>query len=391
MTDSVEQVLERARRYVKLETPTGDEEACRRMARLLAEDLGDAGARVRTLDAPGWGAHVLAEFDADADDAAQARPGDAESPSGPRTPHSAQRTSAVLVLGHFDTVHPVGTLARMPFTVEDDVVRGPGIYDMKGPIALIVQALHASRGRRRRPLRVLLTCDEEQGSTTSRALIEDVARDCDAVLVAEPPMPDGGAKTQRKGVGMYELRVRGRAAHAGIEPEAGASAIHAIARLITDAVALARPDVGTTINVGRVRGGTTGNVVADDALAELDVRYIEPAEGERVDSALRALSVDDERIAIEWSGGENRPPLVRAEGVLALYERVREHAAAAGFDLPHGATGGGSDGCFTAAIGVPTLDGLGLTGAGAHTDHEHVRLAPIAQRLDWWTRMLSDL
>lgn len=204
-------------------------------------------------------------------------------------------------------------------------------------------------------------------------------------------MPDGSAKTARKGVGMYDVRVRGRAAHAGIEPEAGASAIHALSLFIREAVALARPDAGTTINVGRIAGGTTGNVVAEDASAELDVRFVSPDEGQRVETALRALTPGDARVSIRVEGGVNRPPLVRDAGVVELYRRAAACARDAGFELGEGATGGGSDGCFTAAAGVPTLDGLGLPGGGAHSDHEHVLLDPIAQRLDWWTRMLREL
>lgn len=357
-------LLARVRRYVEIETPSGDVERMAALHALVAADLAATGAAVESVDAPGYGAHVIAR-----------RGGDDRDP--------------LLLLGHLDTVHPVGTLDTLPFRVADGRAWGPGIFDMKAPVALLVEAL--ARGPRGRPVVVLLTCDEEVGSPTSRGLIERTARGCAAVLVLEPPLPDGSAKTARKGVGMYEVTTRGRAAHAGIEPEAGIDAIAEIAHLASRIYELADPGRGTTVTVGRIAGGTASNVVAAQAWADIDVRFATPDEGERVDRALRSLAPRDERVRVALEGGLNRPPLVRTAAVANLYEQARAHARDAGFDLGEGSTGGGSDGCFTAAIGVPTLDGLGVPGAGAHTLDEHIQVTTLTQRFDFLCRLLEHL
>lgn len=372
MDETTRRVLDRARSYVEMETPSGDEAGCRAFAARLGDDLTAAGAGfIDRIRAPGLGDHVLATF-AGAD-------GDA---------------APLMVLGHLDTVHAVGTVVDRPYREEDGRAYGPGLYDMKGPIALIADALHelAEAGRRpRRPLRMLITCDEEIGSDTSRELIVETARACEAVLVAEPPLPEGGAKTARKGVGTYRLAALGVAAHAGIEPEKGASAVVEIARQVLALGAIADPERGTTVTVGRVGGGSASNVVPERAWAEIDVRATEAAEAERVEAALRALEPGDPRVQLRVTVESSRPPLVRTEAVAALYQSVAALAREDGWTLEEGRSGGGSDGCFTGAAGVATLDGLGLPGGGAHAVDEHVRIDDVARRHALWTRMLTEL
>lgn len=355
-------VLGRVRAYVEMETPSGDEARLRELADRIAADLTETGAALERVAARGRGEHIVARW-----------PGDGRPP--------------LLLLGHYDTVHPAGTLQALPFRTEAARVYGPGIYDMKASIALIVEAMRIAA--RARPVIALLTCDEEVGSPSSRSLIERIARDCEAVLVLEPPLPDGGAKTRRKGVGMYTLRVRGRAAHAGIEPEAGVDAIAELAHQLVLVHALAEPAIGTTITIGRIAGGTASNVVPDRAEAEIDVRFVTPEEGERIDRALRALGARMPGASLAIEGGVNRPPLERTQGVARLYVHAREQAAALGWALTEGSSGGGSDGSFTAAIGIPTLDGLGVPGAGAHTLDEHVLIDALQPRLRLLIRLIE--
>lgn len=363
--------LNRLRAWVEHESPSGDEARATRLASVIAAELEAAGAVVERIPAPGWGEHLLARVEG-------AEPG----------------LEPILALGHLDTVHPVGTLERMPFRIAGERVEGPGVYDMKAGLAVLTEALlllHEAGTPPRRPLRVLITCDEEVGSGTSRALIEETARTTAATLVLEPPLPGGRAKTARKGVATYTLEVQGRAAHAGVEPERGVSAIRELATQIDRIDRLAAPERGTTINFGVISGGTAGNVVPSLAAVEIDVRFTTSAEGERVDAALRALEPALPGAKLFLEGGVNRPPLERTEGVIALYQRAREIAAEIGFELGEGSTGGGSDGSFTAAIGIPTLDGLGVDGGGAHSTDEHIILADLAPRVALVRRLLERL
>jgi glutamate carboxypeptidase len=281
-----------------------------------------------------------------------------------------------VVLCHFDTVWPGGTLASIPFTIDAaGVARGPGCFDMKGGIVNFYFALDVLRRRGLRPsrtLRVLFTADEEVGSKSSRSLIEATARGAAMAYVLESPLPGGALKTARKGTGDYHLRVIGRAAHAGVEPQKGISAIQELALQVLALHALNDFDRGTTLNVGVVRGGSRPNVVAATAEAEIDVRVQTLAEAERIDAAIRGLNPCVAGALLEIDGGLNRPPMERSAGVVALFERARGIAAGMGVTLHEGSTGGGSDGNFTAAMGVPTLDGLGPEGEGAHAAHEHV-------------------
>ncbi|HET9985822.1 MAG TPA: M20 family metallopeptidase [Longimicrobiales bacterium] len=365
-------VLDRVRRFVEMESPSGDVARAGALAEVVAAELSAAGAEVCFIDAPGWGYHVQATV-----------------------PGTDEDAEPVFILGHLDTVWPVGTLAARPFRLVDGRAEGPGIFDMKSGLAVAIEALAELRhagARPARPVRVLVTCDEEVGSTTSRPLIETLARDAVATLVLEPSLPGGAAKTSRKGVGVYRLRFTGRAAHAGVDPEKGVSAVLEMAHQTLALHALAAPARGTTVSVGPVHGGTVSNVIPAEAEAEVDVRFSTLDEGERVDAAIRALRpvLPGAGVAVV-QGGINRPPLERTDAVVALYRTARNIAHELGFDLPEGSTGGGSDGCFTAALGIPTLDGLGPQGAGAHAIDEHIVVADLPRRVALVRRLLEAL
>jgi glutamate carboxypeptidase len=288
-------------------------------------------------------------------------------------------------LCHYDTVWPLGTLERIPFSIDSEgIVRGPGCFDMKGGIVVLYFALEALRSRGLRPSRrldVLFTCDEEIGSPSSRSLIERIAQGADVAYVLESPLPAGTLKTARKGTGDYLVRIKGRAAHAGVEPEKGISATIELAHQILALHALNDYAAGTTINVGVVHAGTRPNVVAAEAEAHVDVRVQTLAEADRIDAAIRGLQPKLAGAILEIDGGLNRPPMERSDGMARLFEQAREIAAAMGVELREGSTGGGSDGNFTAALGVPTLDGLGPEGEGAHAAHEHVESQSFPRRV----------
>ena len=294
----------------------------------------------------------------------------------------------VVLVGHVDTVWPRGTIDRWPFSVTDGVATGPGAFDMK---AGIVQLLHAlARVEDRDGVTVLLTADEELGSPTSRALIEDTARGALAALILEPSA-GGSLKTARKGVSNYEVVARGRAAHAGLEPEKGANAAVEIAHVVVGLAALAVPDLGTTVTPTVLQGGTATNVVPAEASVQVDVRAATAAEQERVDAALHRLQASVAGVTLEVRGGPNRPPLPTTSSA-PLFARARRLAAGLGLaPLDAVEVGGGSDGNFTAAIGVPTLDGLGAVGGGAHAEGEHVVLAAMPERVALLAGLVTDL
>jgi glutamate carboxypeptidase len=301
-------------------------------------------------------------------------------------------TPRVLVLGHLDTVWPVGTLARWPFAVTDGLATGPGVFDMK---AGVVQALAALRALPDLDgVRLLLTVDEELGSPTSADLVLDSVRGCRAALVCEPSA-DGALKTARKGIGLYDVQVTGRAAHAGLEPERGANAGVALARALLGAAQLGDPALGTTVTPTLGAIGTTSNTVPAAASLSLDVRVAVPAEFPRVDAGLRAVLAAAEAAVpgtrATLGGGVNRPPLDEASSreLFALAQRV---AGRLGLPALQGvAVGGGSDGNFTAGAGVPTLDGLGAVGDGAHAEGEHVVVADIEPRARLLAGLLEEL
>lgn len=287
----------------------------------------------------------------------------------------------VLLLCHYDTVWPPGTLDGWPFTFEDGVARGPGAFDMK---AGIVQAIHAAAALEG-PITILFTGDEELGSRTSRGLIEEEARESRAVLVLEPAAGES-VKVARKGVGGWKVTVEGRAAHAGLDPGRGVNAIAEVSRQVERILALARPDVGTTVVVGTIGGGTASNVVPESAWCTVDARMWSEEEAERIATAMDSLepTIPGARIAVR--GGLNRGPLPR-EASEPLYRRL----LALGYEVGAAEVGGGSDGNLTAALGVPTLDGLGPVGGGAHARDEHVIVAEMPRRAEMVARLAADL
>lgn len=299
-----------------------------------------------------------------------------------------------VALCHYDTVWPLGTLERIPFSVDREVIaRGPGCFDMKGGIVVLYFALQALRAHGLEPkhtLTVLFTSDEEVGSPSSRALIEESARGAALAYVLESPLPGGTLKTARKGTGDYFLKITGRAAHAGVEPQMGISAISELAHQTLALHALNDYVVGTTVNVGVVHGGTRPNVVAAEAEAKVDVRVPSLAEADRIDTAIRGLQPKLPGAQLHIDGGLNRPPMERSAAMAALFEKARANAAAMGVELQEGSTGGGSDGNFTAAMGVPTLDGLGPEGEGAHAAHEHVLTESLPRRAALLAGLLVD-
>lgn len=342
---------------VALESPSGDAVALNRCGAAIARHMAELGGRVTTHAAGDAGDHLRGEF--------------------------GSGQTQVLLLGHFDTVWPVGQLARMPLRRDTERLYGPGAFDMKAGIAIGLTAMRAlSDANRQAAGRVVMlwTTDEEVGSATSRALIEAEARQSRAVLVLEPALPGGGVKTARKGVGEFLLRATGIPAHAGLDPTRGASAIHELARQIVRLTGLTDLERGVTVNVGAIRGGTRSNVIAEHAEADIDVRLPTLADAGRLTAELQSLVPGDPRVRLELSGGVNRPPFERTPQVAALFERAEVVASELGRTLEEGAAGGGSDGNFTGALGVPTLDGLGAEGDGAHALGEHVRLEPLAFR-----------
>jgi glutamate carboxypeptidase len=357
-------LLDTIRSLAGAESPSDDKAAVDACGRELEARLVACGARVTRLGQAACGDQLRAEWGA-----------------GERQ---------VLLLGHFDTVWSVGELAAMPVQEQDGRLHGPGVFDMKAGVGLGLQALRALQSTGSMPAArvvMLLTTDEETGSRMSRGIVEEEARRSAAVLVLEPSLPGGAVKTARKGCGEYELVVRGRRAHAGVDPAAGANAIHELAIQIGRIRELQDAARGLTLNVGVVAGGTRANVVPDLARATIDVRVRTMDDAAAIDAALRALAPELPGTALEVHGGVERPPLERSEKVVRLYEEARRIAAELGRGLPEGSTGGGSDGNFTAALGIPTLDGLGAIGDGAHARHEHVVIAD----LPWRAALIAGL
>jgi glutamate carboxypeptidase len=322
---------------------------------------------------------------------------------GKLEPHGTHRELRVdgregqpaVALCHYDTVWPLGTLQQIPFSVDaEGVARGPGCFDMKAGIVVLrfaLAGLQAVGEQLKRPLRVLFTSDEEVGSPTSRALIEQTAREAAVVYVLESPLPGGTLKTARKGTGDYLVRIQGRAAHAGVEPQKGISAVQELAHQVLALHALNDYEAGTTVNVGVVQGGTRPNVVAAAAELHVDVRVTTLAEAERLDAAIRGLQPRLSGAKLNIDGGLNRPPMERSEAMARLFEQARGIAAAMGVQIDEGSTGGGSDGNFSAALGIPTLDGLGAEGEGAHAAHEHVLTESLPRRAALLAGLLAEV
>ncbi|MFD4255244.1 M20/M25/M40 family metallo-hydrolase [Amycolatopsis thermoflava] len=306
--------------------------------------------------------------------------------------YAGSDATPVLLLCHYDTVWPQGTLDGWPFTVDGDIATGPGVFDMKAGLVQAVWALRAleAAGLPRPPVRLVLNGDEEIGSPVSRPVIEKSAAGVQAALVFEAAA-DGAVKTARKGVGIYRVSATGVEAHAGLDPGKGASAVDEIARVVLALHGLTDLAAGTTVNVGVVGGGSRGNVIAGSAWGEVDVRVSSAAEAARIEEALAGLTAADPRATVTVEGGWNRPVMERSAGIAALFSRARDLAAEMGVTLRECAVGGASDGNFVAALGVPVLDGFGATGDGAHARHEHVSVSGMVERSALAAAVLTSL
>ena len=356
---------------INTDSPSDNKPALDRLARRLGDQFSSYGAAVELVPNPEAGDHLLARF------------------SGPEA-----RGKPLLLLGHLDTVWGMGEARRRPARLEEGKVFGPASFDMRGGTTLMLALAHflsSGRARLKRPLTLLLDSDEEVGTPTARALIEKEAVDCRAVLVLEPCLPGGAVKTARKGVGTFLISANGVAAHAGVDYEKGVSAIQELACQVLELYKLNNLDLGTTVNPGVIRGGSRSNVIADRAELEVDVRVATKTEGERITGCIHRLEPRVEGSRLTVRGNMNRPPLERNQQVIRLFEQARGLAAELGIDLQEGSTGGGSDGCFTAALGVPTLDGLGPDGAGPHALHEHVLVESLVPRAALLTHLALNL
>jgi glutamate carboxypeptidase len=296
-----------------------------------------------------------------------------------------------LLLGHLDTVWPIGTLDRMPWRTEEGWAYGPGVLDMKAGVVMALEAIRLVRELdAAKPIILLLSGDEETGSRHSRELIEQVAKECRAVFVLEPAQgPQGAYKTSRKGVGHFRLEIDGVPSHSGVDFTAGHSAVRELAWQIEQIAALTNLDRGTTLNVGVIGGGTQSNVVAASAWADIDLRVTAIADAEAVTQKLHALQPRDPECRLRVTGGLNRLPMERTPGTIALFEQAHELASSLGFTLEEAATGGGSDGNFTSALGIPTLDGMGAVGQGAHAENESIRIDALAPRTALLAAMIA--
>ena len=362
-------MLERLAELVRVESPTSDPAAVNRAVAKVAQWATALGGRVER-HAGGQSGEIL-----------EAHFGEA-----------ADRRQPLLLLGHLDTVWPLGTLAKMPFGMADGWAFGPGVLDMKAGVVMALTALDLLREvDPARPVILLLSSDEETGSHHSRERIEAVARGCRAVFVLEPAQgPQGAYKTARKGVGQFRLEITGVAAHSGVDFTAGHSAVRELAWQIEQMGALTDLERGTTLNAGVVGGGTQSNVVAAEAWAEIDLRVRTIADAKAVETRLRALQPRDAHCTLRLSGGLNRPPMERTEGTVALFQQALELAEGFGFALEEAATGGGSDGNFTSALGVPTLDGMGAIGNGAHAENESIRIDSLVSRTALLAAMIAQ-
>lgn len=345
-------------RMVSMESPSFDKPLVDKFVRFVGSRFQEMGGEIEYVATERFGDQMLARF-------------------------SGKSSDRILLLGHSDTVWPAGEIEKRPFKIGDGRVFGPGVFDMKAGILLMwmaVGALSRMRGALERSVTVLLTSDEEVGSNSSRALTESEAARCRAVFVLEPSLPGGVLKTARKGVGQFTLKAVGRAAHAGIDPLKGVNAIEEISRQILKLHRLTDVVQGTTVTVGVVQGGTRSNVVPAEAAAEIDVRITSMGEAERVTRAIGALAPELPGARLEVSGSINRPPMERTSDTVRLFEVARRIAAQIGIDLKEGSTGGASDGNLTSALGIPTLDGLGAVGDGAHAVDEWVDVESLPAR-----------
>jgi len=358
-----DQIVATTRDLVEIESPSDNKAAVDRVAEAVADKFSQLGGEVRFHRAKDFGNHLQVNF-------------------------GGKSAKPVLLLGHYDTVYPLGTLASMPCSIAGNKLTGPGVLDMKSGIALMLHAIAALQhwhssggGELPRPVHVLLVSDEEVGSNSSRRITEALAKRAAAVLVLEPSFGRQGAvKTARKGVGEYDVKITGKASHAGLDFEKGVNAILELARQIEKISSFTDLKKGLTVNVGIVSGGSRTNVVPAEASAQVDVRIARLKDAAGIDKKMRSLRAFNRKCKIEINGGINRPPMERSAGVAALYKQAKTIACDLGWKLEEAAVGGGSDGNFTAGLGIPTLDGLGGVGDGAHASHEHILISELPRR-----------
>lgn len=364
-----EEMLAFLQKIVALESPTTDKEAVDRLGQFLADELTGLGASITRYPQQQYGDHFVASW--------------------------GEGTGQFLVLCHMDTVWPIGSPSRNPIRVENGLAYGPAIFDMKAGITIALYALKGLKALGLTPTKkvhLLFNTDEEVGSLTSRSLIEAEARKSDYALCMEPPIPPQGAlKTFRKGVGRFDLRITGRAAHSGADHQKGISAIQELAHQIIKLHSLTNYEKGTTVNVGVIEGGTRPNVVAESARAEIDLRVSTKEEGEKVTRQILSLKPVLPGAQITVTGGLNRPPMERTPTIVKLFQQAQVIGKELGLDLIEAGTGGGSDGQFPAALGIPTLDGLGCPGDGGHAVTEHIIIQHLPERAALLASLLLKL
>jgi len=363
LSEQLPEALTMLEQMVSMESPSLDKNRTDKFAQFVAGKFKEIGGRVDFVPAEKVGDHLRVRF-------------------------QSESSGRILLLGHTDTVWPAGEIARRPFKIENGRAKGPGVFDMKAGVLLMWMALRLMPDR---PVTILLTSDEELGSTSSRNLIETEATGCRAVLVLEPSLPGGVLKTARKGVGTFTLKAIGRAAHAGIDPEKGVNAIEEIARQIVKLQKMTDATRGTSVTVGVVQGGTRSNVVPAEAAVEIDVRIASVEEAAKVTNQMKALEPELPGARLQLHGGINRPPMERTTETARLFEVAHRVAAQIGIDLKEGSTGGASDANFTSALGIPTLDGLGAVGGAAHGVDEWVEIESLPLRAALVAGLIEEL
>lgn len=368
-TDHVQQVVDLTVTLANYETPTADKASVDLLGRYIADYCANLGAHVTNIPREAVGDIHLAQW------------------------HTDLPGKPVLFLMHIDTVWPLGTLATRPVHIEGDRLIGPGTWDMKGSIACVLNAIRGLRDRKefpQRPVWCLFTTDEETGSAHSWEIIEQYAKQAGLCLVMEFASPNSGLKTWRKGIAVYTVTVKGRSSHAGNAPEKGINAVVELAHQTLNMTALNNPEHGTSVSVTVVNGGTAFNVIPDSATAKVDVRFKLKSERDRVDAAIMNLQPVLKDAQISATMGSARPPMERDETMDHAFSQARALTAAMGYELFEDGSGGGSDGNITAALGIPTLDGLGPSGEGAHALHEQVVISSIPARVALLDRIIAE-
>lgn len=348
------------RTIAELESPSFNKAAVDRCGVEIRRQFEMIGGKAATQPQLKFGDHLRIDFD------------------------GARGGKPVMLLGHFDTVWEMGTLAKMPVKTENGRIWGPGVYDMKGGIVIMMEALRllkAKHARLPRPVTVWLVTDEEVGSDSSRPMTETIAKQSEAVMVMEPSRIDGALKTARKGVGDFTIKVAGVSSHAGVDFEKGQSAILELTKQIQKIAKFTDLKRGITVNPGVIRGGTRTNVIAESAVVECDLRIAKMKDAASIEKKFRSLKPFNRKCKLVVEGGVNRPPMERTKGVAALFGLATRIAKEHGYKLKEHATGGGSDGNFTAGLGIPTIDGIGCPGEGAHALHESIIIDQLERRV----------